>query len=269
MAGTLPIALNYQELYGAPTSDPFGSSEEENEDCCQAVYEVWRATNEPLKVDVLLQNIMADFNRPIGCIFGYFADQDSPPGCLRLMHSFKSFSSEPGQSRDWMQAFCSEGDIRGMDITTAGFDENQLAITADVVVPGSSERMLQLLNEEPNHEMVGPYVGTDANVRTTEDLSMVYLPFPLVAGLLGSNIMARQAYELLIPELVNAGMMTVQASGRIPDRGTDASLCRELHTSYGPRARDTCLARLLSAIGASTSFTVTCPAYAPVVWYHQ
>jgi hypothetical protein len=52
-------------------------------------------------------------------------------------------------------------------------------------------------------------MGTDANVLTTKARSMVYLPFPLVAGLLGSNLTARQAYELLIPELMNAGMMTV------------------------------------------------------------
>jgi hypothetical protein len=105
MAGTRPIALPYQELYGDPTNDPFGSSDEENEDCCHASYEVWRTTTEPLEVKALLQNVLADFSRPLGCIVVFVADQDSPSGRLRLLHSFQSFLGEPGQSRYRMQAF--------------------------------------------------------------------------------------------------------------------------------------------------------------------
>jgi hypothetical protein len=67
-----------------------------------------------------------------------------------------------------MQVICTDGDVEGVDMTTVGFDTNQLGITADIVVPGSSERMLQLLNDEPSHELVGPYESTDANVRTAK-----------------------------------------------------------------------------------------------------
>jgi hypothetical protein len=108
-----------------------------------------------------------------------------------------------------MQTFCFEGDIRGVDIAMVGFDESQLAITANIVVPGLAERMLQLLGDDPIHELVGPFTATSANVKTTKARSMAYLTFPLVAGLLGSNLTARQAYELIIPELINAGMLTV------------------------------------------------------------
>jgi hypothetical protein len=209
MAGTLPIALSYQELYGEPANDSFGSSDEMNEECCRAVCESWRTSTEPLKVKALLQNVLADFSRPIRCIVVFVADQDSPSGRLHLLHSFQSFPGEPAQSRDRMQAFCFEGGVRGGDIATVGFDDSQLAITADIVVPGLAERMLQLLGDEPTHELVGPYTATSANVRTTKARSMAYLPFPLVAGLLGSNLTARQAYELIIPELINAGMLTI------------------------------------------------------------
>jgi hypothetical protein len=99
-----------------------------------------------------------------------------------------------------------------VDIASVGFDESQLAITADIVVPGSAERMLQLLGDEPSHELVGPFTSTSANVRTTKARSMAYLLFPLVAGILGSNLTARQAYELIIPEIINAGMLTVCGS---------------------------------------------------------
>jgi hypothetical protein len=105
MAGIRPIALSYQELYGEPSNDPFGSSEEGNEDCCRAVYDVWRMTTDPLEVKTLLQNVLTAFSRPIGCIVAFVADQDPPSGRLHLLHSFQSFPGERGQSRDRMQAF--------------------------------------------------------------------------------------------------------------------------------------------------------------------
>jgi hypothetical protein len=211
MAGTLPIALNYQELYGEPTNNPFGKELEGSEVCLRAVFEVWRSSTDPLKVEELLSNVVADFSRPIGCVVAFVADQDSPSGSLRLLHSFQSFPGVPGQSRDPMQVFCTEGDVEGVYMATVGFDANQLGITADIVVPGSAERMLQLLNDEPGHELVGPYESTDANVRTTKARSMAYLPYHLIGGLFGSNLTARQAYELLVPELIYGGLMTIYA----------------------------------------------------------
>jgi hypothetical protein len=211
MVGTLPITLNYQELYGEPTNNPFGTDLEGSEVCLRAVFEVWRSSTDPLKVEELLSNVVADFSRPIGCVVAFVADQDSPSGSLRLLHSFQSFPCVPGQSRDRMQVFCTEGGVEGVDMATVGFDANQLGITADIVVPGSAERMLQLLNDEPGHELVGPYESTNANVRTTKARSMAYLPYPLVGGLFGSNLTARQAYELLVPELIDGGLVSICA----------------------------------------------------------
>jgi hypothetical protein len=211
MAGTLPIALNYQELHGEPTNNPFGTDSEGSEVCMRAVFDVWRSSADPLKVEELLSNVVADFSRPIGCVVAFVADQDSPSGSLCLLHSFQSFLVVPGQSRDRMQVFCTEGDVDGVDMATVGLEANQLGITADIVVPGSAERMLQLLNDEPGHELVDPYASTDANVRTTKSGSMAYLPYPLVGDLFGSKRTARQAYDLVVPELIDGGLMTIFA----------------------------------------------------------
>jgi hypothetical protein len=80
MVGTHPIVLNYQELYGEPSNNPCGVNEEEKEDCRQVVYDMGRATTVPVKVDALLQHILADFSRPIGCIGLFMMDKDSPSG---------------------------------------------------------------------------------------------------------------------------------------------------------------------------------------------
>jgi hypothetical protein len=129
---------------------------------------VLRSSTDPLKVEELISNVVADFSRLIGCVVAFVADQDSPSGSLCLLHSFQIFPGVPGQSRDQMQVFCTEGGVEGVDMAPVGFDTDQLGITADIVVPGSAERMLQLLNDEPGHELVGPYESTDANVCTTK-----------------------------------------------------------------------------------------------------
>jgi hypothetical protein len=58
---------------------------------------------------------------------------------------------------------------------------------------------------------VGSYESTDANVRTTKSRPMAYLPYHLVGGLFGSNLAARQVYDLLVPELIDGGLMTICA----------------------------------------------------------
>jgi hypothetical protein len=74
------IATNYRELYSEPTNNSFGPEEAERENFYEAVYEVWRATTRSLSVDVLLQNILADFIRPIGGIGVSVLDESSSTG---------------------------------------------------------------------------------------------------------------------------------------------------------------------------------------------
>jgi hypothetical protein len=117
--------------------------------CYRAVYETWRAKGAPLTVGKLHHNIMADFSRPIGGIGVFVVDKESASGTLQVLHSAQSYPGSPGVSRDRLTTFLSEGDVDGLDIATVAFDENQLAITADVIVPGSVDHMLQLLADEP------------------------------------------------------------------------------------------------------------------------
>jgi hypothetical protein len=48
------------------------------------------------------------------------------------------------------------------------FDQDQLAITDDVIVPGTLERVPQLINDEPGRETWGAFKATDVNVRTNK-----------------------------------------------------------------------------------------------------
>jgi hypothetical protein len=104
-----------------------------------------------------------------------------------------------------MKTFAFEGDVEGVDAATIAFDKAQLAITADIVVPGSIARTQQLLNAEPTIDILGPYTASMANTRTTKCRLGAYLPFDLMEMVLGADLTARQAYKLIIPVLVDTG----------------------------------------------------------------
>jgi hypothetical protein len=99
-----------------------------------------------------------------------------------------------------------EGDVVGIDACTIAFDASQLAVTPDIFVPGTLDRVQQLLNEEPGLDSLGPFKSSEANVRTTKNRGMGYFPFPVLAPLLGMDLTARQVFELVVPVLIEAGV---------------------------------------------------------------
>jgi hypothetical protein len=205
MTGTHPRNLTYCELYSDPANNPFGTSEEDLEACTRVAYQVFRATGLPLAKYVLLQNILADFSRPIGGLGIFVPDGSSPTGVLRIIHGIQLFPGLPGLSRDRLKTFAFEGDVDGVDGATVDFDQQQLAITADVLVPGIIARTLQLLSAEPTFNALGPFNAGDANTRTTKCRGMAYIPFKLMEVVIGADLTAHQAYELLVPTLVDTG----------------------------------------------------------------
>jgi hypothetical protein len=65
-----------------------------------------------------------------------------------------------------------EGDVAGIDICTVAFDSSQLEVTPDIVVPGTLNRVKQLLNEDPGCDTLGLFKSSDVNVRTTKTRGM-------------------------------------------------------------------------------------------------
>jgi hypothetical protein len=141
-----PTALTYSEMFADTSKNPFGEEEEERDICYGAIYEVWSSTHTPLSSDALLHNVIADFSIPIGGIGIFVPDGDSPTGILKLFHGLASYPGTPGRPRDCMKVFRYEGDVSGVDISTVAFSSQQINITPDVIVPGSSTRVHHLLS---------------------------------------------------------------------------------------------------------------------------
>jgi hypothetical protein len=97
-----------------------------------------RAASIPFSVEKIHNNIVADLSRTIEVIGVFVADSDSESGKLLILYSAHNCPDTLGVSRDRLTTFISEGDVSGVDIATVAFEENKLAITADVIVSDST-----------------------------------------------------------------------------------------------------------------------------------
>jgi hypothetical protein len=154
-------------------------------------------------VKKLHQNILADFSWTVDGISVFVRDGYSPTGVLQIMHGLASFHGAPSRARYPMCTFAFEGYVSGVDVSTMVFGENQLTITQDITVPGTLDRVCQLINDEPNAESINPLKATDANIKTTNSHALTYFPFETLESLLGADIMTHQVCELIVLALVD------------------------------------------------------------------
>jgi hypothetical protein len=157
MAALPPTATNYGELYLNPAHNPFGAEDEAVLRGYLAMDNLWRATHDPLSVEAFHQNIQAGFCWPIGAKCVFIQDDESSTGRLKLLHAIRSFPGDPGLSLDHMVTMGLEGEVYGLDVCTVTFDAAQLSIRDDVAVPGTLERVQQLLDENPGLDRLGPF----------------------------------------------------------------------------------------------------------------
>jgi hypothetical protein len=94
-------------------------------------------------------NILADFASPVGAIGVFVHIGGSPTGILQVLHVVHNFSGLPGRpSAERRQTFAYLGDVVGIDEFAIAFNVECLGITDSVIVPGTHDRIMQLLAEE-------------------------------------------------------------------------------------------------------------------------
>jgi hypothetical protein len=204
MAVPLPVTLTYGELYEDDALNPFGS---ETKAGYRAVFHSWRVETRPQTVERVLGDLVSEFFRLIGGIGVFFKDDESASGHLEVAHGIQPYHGIPGRHiQDRKIPFGFEGDVTGVDIPTVALDKSQWKITALVNISGTITRTLQILGAEPEDELLGPHKATDANVRTVKTRGGMYIPFEFMPLVLEKNLTAREAYLLLVPAIVDAGM---------------------------------------------------------------
>jgi hypothetical protein len=207
MAGTQPAYLTFEEYHADPTNNPFGLPEEDIVSGIAGIYAGRRVASRPPNTKEVHLNILADFASPVGAIGVFVHGGGSPTGLLQVLHGVQNFPGLPGRpSAGRRQIFAYLGDVVGIDAVTVAFDEECLGTTDSVIVPGTHDRVMQLLAEEPSAELLGPFPATEANTRTAKTRRAMYLSFDLVSIVLCRDLSARRAYELLVPSIVENGL---------------------------------------------------------------
>jgi hypothetical protein len=123
MAVPLPVTLTYGELYEDAALNPFGSDTKAG---YRAVFHSWRVETRPSTVERVLEDVVADFSRPIGGIRVFVKDDESAWGHLEVAHGIQPYHGIPGRhTQDRKIPFGFEGDVTGVDISTVALDKAQ------------------------------------------------------------------------------------------------------------------------------------------------
>jgi hypothetical protein len=202
MSVPLPYKLTYSELYGDATMNHFGT---ETKAGYGAVFHIWRVETRPPTVDIVLEDVVADFSRPIGGIGVFVEDDESATGHLEVAHGIQPYHGIPGRhTQDHKIPFGFAGDITGVDITTVALDKAQWEMTASVNISGTTARTLQLLVTALDEEVICPHKASDANVCTIKTQGGIYIPFEFMPIVLGQNLTGREACLLLLAAILDA-----------------------------------------------------------------
>jgi len=207
MAAPTAAVRSYKDLFANPSKCPLGIGDP-MKSAIGNIYAHWRVDAGPPDVDEVHEDLLSDFVWAIGAV-GVFtsATPDEPTGALKLLHGFLRHPGLPGQASAHRNVtFAYLGDIVGLDIQSVAFDENQLERTDEVNVAGSPARHQELLQADPDEEQVGPFAAGGANMKTVRTRGMMCIPFPLVQHVLGKDLTARQAWDVLYPAITTAGM---------------------------------------------------------------
>jgi hypothetical protein len=89
-----------------------------------------------------------------------------------------------------------EGEVDGTYVLTVPFGNNQLGMTPYVNVTSSFARHMTLLEAELTKEMVGPFANGDAGTDTIRTRESMFVPYELVADLIGKDYTAGEAFRL-------------------------------------------------------------------------
>jgi len=186
-----------RELFSDPCHNPCGS------DPAQAYSKIfvrWHSNNSTPMIDELHRDILTDFDSAVGAIGFFVKDPRSSTGVLKVTHGFRTHAGTAGTATPCHgKTFGHVGDVvRRTNVDTFESDPNQLEWTsADTICADNPETHQQLLDTEPEAEILEPISTTAQAKKMIRTRTAMYIPFSLVEHVLGKDLTARQAFEVI------------------------------------------------------------------------
>ena len=195
----------YEELFSDPARDP---SAPETAAGYDEIFARWRVDNNPPTATTLHTDVLTDFDSTVGAI-GYFVkDPHSESGILKVAHGFRKFAGLPGRPtphRGETFGFVSDV-VAGTDIESFHLDESQFSIVAETRCANTPERHMELFTEEPDEDVIDPIDSTSQAQQMIKTRRSMFIPFCLVEYVIGKELSAREAFEVLWPVILQQNM---------------------------------------------------------------
>ena len=165
-----------------------GSTHAVTKDKVTPLFLQWRSVDNPPTRNELHEEMLDNFQEPIGGVAVFVKDGVSPGGVLKVLHGFLRHPGQAGEpTAERRKTFCFVDKVVGTDIHTVSFDSQQLTNTPGVNVSSSPARHQGLLDQSPDVELSEPLAGTDQNMQTLKICKAMFVPYELVPLLIGQH----------------------------------------------------------------------------------
>lgn len=184
-------------LFGDPSLNPVGADPSAG---YAEILARWRLTNNPPTVPDVHRDLLTDFESPIRGVGFFVKDPNSSTGVLKVAHGFKVCSGTPGVPSAYRgKTIGYVGDVvGGIDVNTFELDPAQLErVVAATRCADTPETHQQLLSAEPAAETLDPLDSTAQAQSMIRTRTAMHIPCSLVECVLGKDLTARQAFEVV------------------------------------------------------------------------
>ena len=196
-------AKTYRALCEDLDKNPLGSGAPLSERLAE-IYSSWGAGAAFLDKDELLEEVLLDMSTDfIGGIGVFVTEANQPGGTLQILHSPQKHA-ERGTHRG--KCFAYLGDLCGQSIDIVHFNPELLGFAAEVNVMNNVDIQSTYFDNHDASELVPAVPDGTEDLRRIKTRRSMFIPFPLIPYVIGLNLSAKDALNVLLPVMRNLAL---------------------------------------------------------------
>ena len=200
MTGPSPPLKTYNSLFAREDFDPY------NRHYAPLLAEFLTSNGTP-DSDELLFSVVTSATKFPNAFLCVLRDDDGPTYCL--VHGVSNYQRVMGQPSKWDDLpFGFVGEVIDGAITTLQFPDIAFDLPSNgayLNVPGSLERARELLDQNPDYSMLGPFPDGDANIQQCRTRFFIPVPPAYANIFLGQRLPIREEFVKMSERLMESG----------------------------------------------------------------
>ena len=199
-------AKTYRALCEDLDKNPLGSGEPLAERLAE-IYASWGAGAAFLDKDELFEEVLLDMNTEfIGGIGVFVTEANQPGGTLQIIHSPRKHAQR-GAHRG--KCFAYLGDLCGQSIDIVNFNTQLLDFAPEVNVVNNVDIQSSYFDNHAASELAPSVPDGIEDLRRIKTRRSMFIPFPFIPYVIGCNLTAREALNVLVPVIRNFALEEV------------------------------------------------------------